>query len=146
MTIYGKQGVTMFLLVYAEDITVTKSSLAVVVALLQDLKSEFALKDLKNLHYFLGIQVKKQGNGIVLSMEKYAHDLLEKSGMKECKSVITPLPTSEKLSLSEGTRLGEEDSIGYMSIVGALQYLTLTRPNIAFSVNRVCQFLHALPG
>jgi hypothetical protein len=146
MTIYGKQGVTMFLLVYAEDITVTKSSLAVVVALLQDLKSEFALKDLKNLHYFLGIQVKKQGNGIVLSMEKYAHDLLEKSGMKECKSVITHLPTSEKLSLSEGTRLGEEDSTGYMSIVGALQYLTLTRPNIAFSVNRVCQFLHALPG
>jgi hypothetical protein len=145
MTIYGKQGVTMFLLVYAEDITVTKSSLAVVVALLQDLKSEFALKDLKNLHYFLGIQVKKQGNGIVLSMEKYAHDLLEKSGM-ECKSVITPLPTLEKLSLSEGTRLGEEDSTGYMSIVGALQYLTLTRPNIAFSVNKVCQFLHASTG
>jgi hypothetical protein len=88
----------MFLLVYVDDIIATSSSPAAIDALLQDLKSEFALKDLGNLHYFLRIQVKKQGSGIVLSQEKYAQNLLGKSGMKGCKPVITLLPTSEKFS------------------------------------------------
>jgi histone deacetylase 1/2 len=53
------------------------------------------------------------------------------------------MSTSEKLSVHEGEPLGVEDSTRYRSIVGALQYLTLTRPDISFSVNKVCQFLHA---
>jgi hypothetical protein len=61
----------------------------------------------------------------------------------DCKPVSTPLCTSEKLSLHEGDLLGPEDATHYRSIVGALQYLTLTRPDIAFPVNKVCQFLHA---
>jgi hypothetical protein len=63
--------------------------------------------------------------------------------MKSCKAVATPLSTSEKLSLEGGTRLGEKDSVQYRSIVGVLQCLTLTRPDLSFSVNKVCQFLHA---
>jgi histone deacetylase 1/2 len=47
------------------------------------------------------------------------------------------------LSLLDGTPLGPEDSTQYKSIVGALQYLTLTHPDLAFSVNKVCQYLHA---
>jgi len=63
--------------------------------------------------------------------------------MSDCKPIGTPLSTSEKLSIHEGSPLGEKDITQYRSIVGALQYLTLTRPDIAFSVNKVCQFLHA---
>jgi histone deacetylase 1/2 len=63
--------------------------------------------------------------------------------MHGCKSVPTPLSSTEQLSLYDGTPLGSEDSTQYRSIVGALQYLTLTRPNLCFSVNKVCQFLHA---
>jgi hypothetical protein len=62
--------------VYVDNIIVTSSSSATVSVLLKDLAAEFALKDLGDLHYFLGIQVKKKGNGIVLSQEKYAADLL----------------------------------------------------------------------
>jgi hypothetical protein len=87
--------------------------------------------------------VKKQDDDIVLCQEKYATDLLEKVGMKHCKATATQLSTLEKLSLEGGTRLGEKDSVQYWSIVGALQYLTLTRPDLSFSVNKVCQFLHA---
>jgi histone deacetylase 1/2 len=47
------------------------------------------------------------------------------------------------LSLTDGTPLGSEDSTQFRSIVGALQYLTLTHPDLAFSVNKVCQYLHA---
>jgi hypothetical protein len=53
------------------------------------------------------------------------------------------LSVSEKLSIADGAVLSSEDSTRYRSIVGALQYMTLTRPDIAFSVNKVCQFLHA---
>jgi hypothetical protein len=82
-------------------------------------------------------------NDILLTQEQYASDLLQKVGMSNCKPVATPLSTSEKLSLHEGTSLGASDATNYRSVAGALQYLTLTRPDNAFLVNKVCQFLHA---
>jgi hypothetical protein len=91
----------------------------------------------------LGIEVKKTQDGIVMSQHKYASDILVRANMKNCKSVDTPLSTTEKLSLTDGDPLGPEDSTKYRSMVGALQYLTLTRPDICFAVNKVCQFLHA---
>jgi histone deacetylase 1/2 len=80
---------------------------------------------------------------LLLTQEKYASDLLSKLGMTDCKPAPTPLSTTDPLSLVIGDPLGSEDSTKYRSIVGGLQYLTLTRPDLAFSVNKVCQFLHA---
>jgi histone deacetylase 1/2 len=130
------------MLIYVDDIVVVSSSDQAVDALLHDLGLSFVLKDLGELHYFLGIEVRKVSDGIILSQEKYAHDLLGRVNMKLCKSVDTPLSISEKLSISDGDALSMEDSTRYRSIVGALQYITLTRPDIAFLVNKVCQFLH----
>jgi histone deacetylase 1/2 len=90
------------------------------------------------LHYFLGIDVKKVHNGIILSQEKYANDLLHRVNMQICKTVDTPLFVSDKLSLTDGELLSGDDSTNYRSIVGALQFITLTKPDIAFSVNKVC--------
>jgi histone deacetylase 1/2 len=131
------------MLIYVDDIVVARSSEKAVGALLHDVGMDFALKDLGALHYFLGIEVKKVHDGIILSQEKYANELLSRVNMKICKAVDTPLSVSEKLSLTEGEALSSDDSTRYRSIVGALQYITLTRPDIAFSVNKVCQFLHA---
>ena len=141
--IYNKSGITMFVLVYVDDIIVTSSSNKAITALLKDLSTAFALKDLGYLHYFLGIEVKKFGDNLVLTQEKYASHLLARVGMKDCKSSPTPLSASEKLSIKDGNILGSNEGTRYRSIVGALQYLTLTRHDIAFSVNKVCQFLHA---
>jgi histone deacetylase 1/2 len=80
---------------------------------------------------------------LLLTQEKYAHDLLTRVDMLDCKSAPTLLSASEPLSLHEGTPLGPDDSSQYRSIVGVLQYLTLTRPDLSFSVNKVCQYLHA---
>ena len=100
-------------------------------------------EDLGDLHFFLGIEVKKTRHGLLLTQEKYANDLLVKVGVTKCTSSPTPLSCStEKLSLTEGTPLGPHDSTHYRSIVGGLQYLTLTRPDISFSVNKICQYLH----
>jgi hypothetical protein len=63
--------------------------------------------------------------------------------MQICKTVDMALSVSKKLSLTDGKVLSGDDSTNYRSIVGALQYITLTRHDIAFSVNKVCQFLHA---
>ncbi|KAK1626914.1 hypothetical protein QYE76_001229 [Lolium multiflorum] len=141
--LYTRAGVTIFVLIYVDDIIVTSSSDYAVSTLLKDLNAQFAIKDLGPLHFFLGIEVKHTHDALLLTREKYAHDLVAKVGMLGCKSAPTPLCSSESLSLHEGTPLGPDDSSQYRSIVGALQYLTLTRPDLAFSVNKVCQYLHA---
>jgi hypothetical protein len=135
--------ITMFVLVYVDDIITASSSQKATKQLLHKLSQEFKLKDLGDLHYFLGIEVHKVSNGIVLTQEKYALDLLQRVGMGDCKPVVSPMSTSEKLSVFEGSPLGQHDSTQCRSIVGALQYLTLTSPDISFAVNKVCQFLHA---
>jgi histone deacetylase 1/2 len=140
---YNKRGYIIFVLVYVDDIIVASCSQAATEALLKDLQSEFALKDLGDLHYFLGIEVKRTRDGLLMSQQKYASDILMRAGMLNCQPIDTPMATSEKLSLTDGDPLGAEDSTKYRSMVGALQYLTLTRPDICFAVNKVCQFLHA---
>jgi hypothetical protein len=140
---YNNGGVTIYMLIYIDDIVVASLSEKVVDALLLDLGMDFALKDLGELHYFLGIEVKKVRDGVILSQEKYANDFLTRVNMKMCKAIETPLSVSEKLSVVDGDLLSSADFTRYRSIVGALQYVTLTRPDISFSVNKVCQFLHA---
>ena len=140
---YRKGGLIMYILIYVDDIIVASSSPEGTKVLLQALRSDFALKDLGELHYFLGIEVSKVRDGIVLSQAKYANDVLKRTGMQQCKPASTPMSASEKLSVYEGTPLSAEDYTRYRSIVGALQYLTLTRPDISFAVNKVCQYLHA---
>lgn len=135
---YSKGDVTIFVLIYVDDIIAASSVPNATSVLLQDLGREFALRDLGDLHYFLGIEVSKVSNGILSSQEKYASDVLRRVGMSDCKPVTTPLFTSEKLSANEGTLLGHNDATQYRSVVGALQYLTLTRPDISFPLNKVC--------
>ena len=64
--------------------------------------SKFALKDLGDLHFFLGIDVKKIPDDILPKQEKYAYELLARRGMKDCKPSPTPFSSSEKLSVHEG--------------------------------------------
>lgn len=63
--------------------------------------------------------------------------------MLHCKPVNTSMSNIEKLSAYKGSSLNPKDSTKYRSVVGALQYLTLTRPDISFAVNKVCQYLHS---
>jgi histone deacetylase 1/2 len=135
---YNKGKHTLYVLVYVDDIIVASSSQAAIDALLKDLQHEFALKDPGDLHYFLGIEVTRNKDGLILSQEQYAKDIVTHASMKTCKLVDTPLSTSEKLSILDGDKLGPEDSTKYRSLVGALQYLTLTRPDISYVVNKVC--------
>jgi histone deacetylase 1/2 len=136
-------AVQIHVLVYVDDIIIAGSSSSVVDALLRQLSAAFPLKDLGRLNYFLGIEVTHNSGGIVLSQHKYAIDLLQRGLMENCKSVSTPMSITDKLGRDSGTPLSSEDAFKYRSMVGGLQYLTLTRPDISYSVNKVCQFLSA---
>lgn len=78
-----------------------------------------------------------------LSQAKYVSDLLTKTDMKNCKETDTPMSTGQKLKKASS----EDNLIANVtesrSIIGALQYLVLTRPELAFSVNKLSQFLTA---
>jgi histone deacetylase 1/2 len=87
--------------------------------------------------------VKRPSGDLLLTQGRYTSEILERVNMLDCKPVATPLSPSEKLLLYDGHKLGSLDSTRYRSIVGALQYLTLTRPDISFAVNKMCQFLHS---
>ena len=140
---YNRGRHKMFVLVYVHDIIVASSSSDAMKALLSDLEKEFALKDLGDLHYFLVIEVKKVKDGLILTQQRYASDILSRSGMSKCKATDKPLSSTQKLSAHDGHVLGPSDATKYRSLVGALQYLTLTRPDLCFAVNKVCQYLHS---
>lgn len=99
------------------------------------------MKDLGDLHFFLGIEAKRTSTALVLTQTKYTLDLLTRTHMQDSKPCPTPLASGSKLSAYDGAPLS--DATEYRSIVGALQYLTLTRPDICYAVNQVCQFMHA---
>jgi hypothetical protein len=89
--------------------------------MLRDLSGDFALKDLGQQHYFLGIEVWTTDDGIHLSQTKYALDLLSRVGLMNCKPTTTPLSTSEKLRI-EGELLEPEDATRCQSIVGVVAF------------------------
>jgi histone deacetylase 1/2 len=139
--IFIHKQVTIYMLIYVDDIIITGSCEKAVHMLMKKLSDAFALKDLGKLSYFLGIEVTDQDDGVALTQAKYAADLLRRVNMHNCKDIATPMASSEKLSKSAGSPLSDDMAFTYRSTIGALQYLCLTRPDISFSVNWVCQFL-----
>ncbi|KAM1217235.1 hypothetical protein ACFX2J_013437 [Malus domestica] len=133
------QPVLVLVLVYVDDIIVTSPSSTHCNDVISKLNAQFPVKDLGDLHYFLGLEVQRSSSGIFIHQSKYILDLLKRSHMDGAKPCLTPLG-STKLDLSG---LFLSDPAEYRSIVRALQYLTWTRPDLSFVVNLVCQFMHS---
>ncbi|GMP83785.1 hypothetical protein CsSME_00037577 [Camellia sinensis var. sinensis] len=93
----------------------------------------FCMKELGSISYFLGISVDTSGSTIVLSQKKYAQDILLKAGMLDCKACSSPIFVKPVLPANSDEPFANPSV--YRSVVGALQYLTITRPAISFAVN-----------
>jgi histone deacetylase 1/2 len=139
--IFSQGDVCIYMLVYVDDIIIAGSTSTVVDRLVQSLSESFPIKDMGKLDYFLGLEAAYTSGGMTLTQRKYALDLLHRVNMENCNPTSTPLSASEHLARDTGTPLGADDSFRYRSVVGGLQYLTHTRPDISFAVNKVCQFL-----
>ncbi|KAL5559544.1 hypothetical protein UlMin_035755 [Ulmus minor] len=133
------QSTILIVLVYVDDIIVTRSSESQVSQLITHLNNSFALRDLGQLSYFLGIEVTYSTGSMHLSQTKYISDLLKRTDMTDCKPAKTPEAVGKIMTQFDGEPY--EDVTQYRSIVGALQYVTLTRPDLSFAVNKACQFM-----
>ncbi|XP_038887248.1 uncharacterized mitochondrial protein AtMg00810-like [Benincasa hispida] len=131
----------LLLLVYVDDVIVTSNNSHLITKLIKSLGRKFALKDLGALTYCLGIQLHHLEAGFVINQAKYIEDLLSKLNLFDLNPALTPCTMGKKLSATDGVPL--LDPYIYRSTIGALQYLTRTRPDIAYIVNHLSKFLKA---
>lgn len=135
-----RQGKITALIIYVDDMIVTGDDYEGISSLQNHLASEFEMKQLGDLKYFLGIEVARSKHGIFLSQRKYTMDLLSETGMLGCKPADTPMEQNHKYFLCSSAV--STDKGRYQRLVGRLIYLTHTRPDIAYAVNVVSQFMH----
>jgi len=140
--IFNSAQHVLFLLVYVDDIIVTGSSDNILSDFVSSLAKCFSLKDLGDLSYFLGVEVLSHKHGLLLSQRRYITDLLTRLNMLDAKPVLTPIPSSAStIFLLSGSPL--QNPTVYREVVGSLQYLSLTRPDVSFAVNKLSQFMRS---
>jgi histone deacetylase 1/2 len=132
-------GKKMYILVYVDGLIITGDHTTMIDSFVVVLAHRFSIKDLGQLSCFLGVEVVHNQHGILLSQRRYILDILARTHMADAKPVFTPIPTSPPL-LKSGTAL--PDPSEYRTIVGSLQYLLITRPDLAFAVNKLSQYMH----
>jgi hypothetical protein len=142
-SLFTKQKGSCFiaLLVYVDDILIASNSAEDVAALKSYLDSQFKLKDLGLVRYFLGLEIARSSKGISISQRKYALEIMEDAGMLGCKPEKCPMDQNLKLSKHEGPLI--PDPSVYRRLIGRLMYLTMTRPDIVFSVHKLSQFMES---
>ncbi|XP_070005808.1 uncharacterized mitochondrial protein AtMg00810-like [Nicotiana sylvestris] len=140
-------------LVYVDDMLITGDNLKLIKETKAGLQQVFKMKDLGELKYFLGIEFARSSQRILMHQRKYTLELISETGLGAAKPAITPLDFNMKLTTKEydeHTNKGKEVADGdeelsdlnpYQKLIGKLLYLTMTRPDIAFNVQTLSQFL-----
>ncbi|KAL2924831.1 Retrovirus-related Pol polyprotein from transposon TNT 1-94 [Bienertia sinuspersici] len=137
---YSSDSKFAAILIYVDDLLIAGNDEGLIKRIKSFLASNFHMKDLGDIRYFLGIEIDRSPQGFFLSQRKYAQDLIKDYGMHKTKPVKVPMDINLKLTSDVGTPL--EDSTAYQRLIGRLIYLTITRPDILFSVNTLSQFMH----
>ncbi|XP_020239929.1 uncharacterized protein LOC109818814 [Cajanus cajan] len=127
------------ILVYVDDLIIGGTDSSEITSIKDILDTQFKIKDLGHLKYFLGLEVVRSHLGIHLSQRKYVLDLLSDIRFLAAKPSPTPMVKTNKLSQSDGTPYA--DPASYRRLVGKLLYLTTTRPDISFAVQQLSQHI-----
>ncbi|XP_042976306.1 uncharacterized protein LOC122307472 [Carya illinoinensis] len=130
----------IILLVYVDDILIASNDDIAMASLKACLNAHFKPKDLGPLKYFLDLEASRSSKGIHLCQRKYSLEIMEDCGLLGCKPASSPIEQNLILNSSDGDEL--EDPSQYRRLIGRLIYLTITRPYIAFSVQKLSQFMH----
>jgi hypothetical protein len=139
-TLFTLNHSTDFLLVqiYVDDIIFGGSSHILVSRFQEMMESEFQMSMMGELTFFLGVHVKQMKQGTFVHKAKYTNDLMKKFNMVELKPVSTPMSSTTSLGPDED---GEAvDQREYRSMIGSLQYLTVTWPDIQFAMGLCARF------
>lgn len=132
----------LLILFYVDDVIITGENKSEISTLRNDLYVRFEMKNLREIRCFLGLEVEKSDQGYFVSKKGYAESLLERFGMGESKAKATPMEPNLKSKKDEGKSL--KDARKFRQLVGSLIYLTITRPEISYSISVVSQFMHNL--
>ncbi|KAI0505062.1 hypothetical protein KFK09_016019 [Dendrobium nobile] len=136
-----KQGtVQIYILIYVDDMLITGNDNSSIQHILLGLRQAFSLKDPAPVSLFLGIRISHTPHGLFLDQQQYATDILKSAGFLHCKPLPTPITPRSIQSREPDSNLLHPPN--YRSIVGSLQYLTITRPDLAFATNQLCQHMH----
>lgn len=111
-------GITIYILVYVDDIIVTGNNQAAIRQVLQALSQRFSVKDPGPFNYFLGVEVLPCSDGLILSQSKYILDLLRDTNMHESKGNSTPMSNTSPLTLQDGDSPADEKQ--YRQVIGKL--------------------------
>lgn len=137
--IYRKNGIFVTALIYVDDVILAGNDIAMINKTKTYLNNKFNIKDLGPLKYFLGVEVARTPDGLVLSQRKYTLDILKDSGLHGCRPSSFPMEQNLKLGKCENS--SRVDANQYRRLIGRLLYLQATRPDIAYSVNMLSQFV-----
>ncbi|PKU83901.1 Retrovirus-related Pol polyprotein from transposon TNT 1-94 [Dendrobium catenatum] len=139
LLLHTQADAQVFVLIYVDDILITGNNKLQIQTTLQHLQSYFRLKQLGNVSVFLGIQVIQTTQVYFLNQTHYANELLSHTGFSGCKPSNTPALT--KMSTTQDETLFSDPQL-FRKLAGSLQYFTIPRPDIAFTVNSICKFMH----
>ena len=105
----------------------------------ENLATKFDLKDLGQMHYFLGLEVWQHKGEFFLGHGRYTTEILKRFQMEDCRPMATPMITNwKKIDTSEDD---EADPTLYRQLIRSLMYVVNTRPNICYAVNTLSQFM-----
>ena len=138
---HGQDSKLAILIVYVDDIIVTGDDVKENGNLKRHLTSNFDIKSLGQLTYFLGIEVAYSRAGVVLSQHKYILDLLKDIGKLDCKPVSTPVDANVKLQAKQSDKDDPINKTSFQRLIGRLLYLNHSRPDISFDVNSLSQYM-----
>lgn len=125
--------------VKVDDIVLVGNNTSEISSIKAYLDYVFKIKDLGDLHYFLGLEFNKIPSAMVVSQWKYTLELLAEFKCLDLSSVVSLLDITSKLYSDQGDPY--PDPFQYRKLVGKPNFLTHTRPDLSFSVQHFNQFM-----
>lgn len=128
-------------MVYVDDLVICGNNNEEIVKFKAYLGRCFHMKDLGKLKYFLGIEIARSAEGILMTQRKYALDIVAETGLLGCKPAATPM--EQRHNLGADTSKALTDPTRYRRLVGRLIYLGNTRPDLSYPVHILSQFMQS---
>ncbi|XP_048618201.1 uncharacterized protein LOC111207841 isoform X2 [Brassica napus] len=137
--VYTKDAISLRILVYVDDLIISGNSSPSITSFKSYLSTCFHMKDLGPLKYFLGLEVARSPDGIYLCQRKYTLEIITECGLLGCKPAGSPMDQNHQLGRATGDFLSDPEQ--FRRLTGRLIYLLATRPDLAYSVHILSQFM-----